>query len=459
MAYADKKSILRRREWMAQGLLQASKKSFWAGYTGKSQSSLFHQVKLGDSQSGFTLIFDARGNLTDEAIADRAQAWGKGEKKRVFSSSITLRRWRQVVDNGDKFDAIDIGHINLAEHGDSRALLADKVIRHKDQAWFDTLQGNLARPESTDGPGTVRYSGAPTHLYQFQNKRNSTNGLDNDGAYAFGYDEMTDLCTSLETGGKTWRFKKSGEDTYDSSDKFDEVKQPVYFDSEINRPPLEPYRNDGGMAMWMFVCDASVMNLLRKGDIFKTFAPQADVRGNDNMVFKGIIGSFQNLMIVQAPTYFGSESGNMWNKSYAEGIKGYDNKPDTEDSTVSFKQRNGTWQLSDSRIQNCGMRQYKIRGNKVLWQGMPEYDTVNTSDEIWSRALILGGNAGQIAWGKMPDYKYQASFDFGITSQSAVEYWFNLQKTKWNPELGGDYDDRKVTNIDWGCIPVDIRIA
>ena len=160
-------STLRRRKWMSQGLLQAASKSFWAGYAGSTSQAMLHRMKSSTGDGGHTIIFDARGNLVNEAIPDSKQAWGRGEQKKVFSSSLTLRMWRQVVDNGKRFDAIDIGHINLSEHGDSRALLADKVIRHKDQAWFDTFQGNLARPESTDGPGTTRWSGSPTHLYEF----------------------------------------------------------------------------------------------------------------------------------------------------------------------------------------------------------------------------------------------------------------------------------------------------
>ena len=299
----------------------------------------------------------------------------------------------------------------------------------------------------------------------------------------FGYDEFSDLCTSLETGGTTWAGMKSGANSTD-------LTTPFYYDGDLNRPPLESYRDSGGRAMWMFIGDAAVMNLLRKGDIFKDYGIHADVRGMDNIIFKGVISSFQNMIIVQAPTYFGSPADEMWNKTYSRGKFQRANKVSLTESENSFKLRNGTWQLSDSKIQNCGLRQFVVLRQKdgqlssagdalatggtvqsdltdgdVYWQGMPDYDRIianykrGSGYEVWSRALIIGGNAGQIAWGKMPDYKYQASQDFGITSQSAVEYWFNLQKTKWNPELGGDYDDRKYTNIDWGCIPVDIRIA
>ena len=481
MAYTNKSSTLRRRQWMDEGLLQAASSSFFAGYTGGSSDAVFHQVKTSDGKEGHTVVFSSRGNLIAASIPDREQAWGKGEKKRVFSSTITLRRHRQVVDNGDEFDAIDIGMIQLSKHGDSRRLLADKVIRWKDQALFDTLQGNIARPQGTDGPGTVDKSGAPTHFYQFAGVSNTgTGGLrfkssGTDGP-RFGYDELTDLCTSLETGGKSWG---GNHNEYAAADK------PAYLDSDIPRPPLEVFRGTKSKPMWMFLCDSSVMNLLRKGDLFKNFAPDADVRGMNNMVFTGMMAKFQNMVVVNAPTFFGSpNSEGLWDESKSRGVVS-----DIGSDYQGFRDINGTWQLSDTEIQACGMRQYLVvkdpdttdsnnlqtnqtaisalgdTDNVVVWQGMPYYDEVlktytrGTGYEVWSRALVMGGNAAQIAWGRMPEYKVKMSQDFDITSQSACEYWMNLQKTQWNAELGGDYTDRRVTMIDWGIIPVDIRIA
>jgi hypothetical protein len=70
---------------------------------------------------------------------------------------------------------------------------------------------------------------------------------------------------------------------------------------------------------------------------------------------------------------------------------------------------------------------------------------------------LLGQNAVQLAFGKMPDYKFQASTDFAIKSESALETWMECQKTILVPETAGDYAAAKVANMDWGVIAVDVQ--
>jgi len=98
---------------------------------------------------------------------------------------------------------------------------------------------------------------------------------------------------------------------------------------------------------------------------------------------------------------------------------------------------------------------------------MRQYDSVNTAwsgeaafaGAVYSRNLILGAGAMMLAFGKQPDYKFQVSEDFGIKSESAVEFWMDTKKTKLVAESGGDYKAAKKANLDYGVIPVDVKIA
>ena len=60
--------------------------------------------------------------------------------------------------------------------------------------------------------------------------------------------------------------------------------------------------------------------------------------------------------------------------------------------------------------------------------------------------------------GKMPDYKFQESQDFGIKSESALEVWMETRKTKLKAE-NKDYKQAKVADIDHGVVTVDVKVV
>ena len=103
-------------------------------YTGK-----IREISLG--KEGHTVTFDWDGNLSGKAIRGKNSAFGKGEQKKKFSDKITVERFRLVVDNGDDFDAVDIGDLSISHHGDSRNKLGDLFTRFKDQALFYAASG------------------------------------------------------------------------------------------------------------------------------------------------------------------------------------------------------------------------------------------------------------------------------------------------------------------------------
>ncbi len=188
------------------------------------------------------------------------------------------------------------------------------------------------------------------------------------------------------------------------------------------RAPLKPFRAIDGRPAWLFVVDAFTANKMRVDSTMQTLLSQGDMRGSDNRVWKGVLGRIGQLIIVEADTFFGTSN-------------------------------TGTG-LNATNIEVSGLRQYDATNSK--WSGQAGYDPAAASR--FSRNLILGAGALQLAMGKMPDYKYQASEDFGIKSESALEVYMETQKTVLKAE-NDDYTDAKIANLDFGVIAVDVKIA
>ena len=380
-------SDLVRKKWMREGLLQAASKSFWSPMTGSTKDAVVFQANNENSSEGHTVVFDYDGNLSGKAIKGKTTAYGKGEQKKKFSDKITVERYRLVVDNGDKFDGVNIGDLKINEHSDSRTKLGDLFVRFKDQSIFDAAQGNLTTNE--DGLQS------PSHII--------------DLGTTFTFDQLLDIEKTLMTSQG--------------------------FSTGSIRKPLEPYtyyKGDGGMygmePCWLMVIDAAMANLLRKNTAgYQTIVKDSDVRGQNNRNLKGVIGKIGHLMIVQADQFFGETAGT------APG-----------------------WGLDDSEIEIAGLRQYDgAAPASALWTGQTGFDY--GSANLHSRGLILGAGGIQTAFGKQPDYKFQESQDFGIKSESAVEFWMESRKTNLTAE-NEVYKQAKVAAIDYGVIAVDVAV-
>lgn len=371
-------SDLKRKRWMREGLVQAASKSFWNTYSGNSKDAIVFQANNPNSGDGHTVVFDFDGNLVGKAIKGKDTAYGKGEQKRKFSDKLTVERYRLVVDNGDAFDAVDIGDLSISQHGDSRSKLGDLFIRFKDQSLFDAAQGLLGQ--------------APTH----------TIDLGTTFTYA-----------TLQTIEKTLKTSNG------------------YTTGGVRRP-LDAFRANGTQKpIWLFVIDSAMKTILMQDTTavngFATIMAQADVRGNNNRMIDGIIGQVGNLLIVEADQFFGTTDG----------------------TTLG-------WGLDDSEIEIAGLRQYAGADPATApWTGQSTFDYAHAN--LHSRGIILGAGALQCAFGKQPDYKFQASQDFGIKSESAVEFWMESRKTKLLAE-NTDYTAAKIANIDYGIVAVDLEV-
>lgn len=367
-------SDLKRRKWMREGLVQATSKSFWSPMTGSSKDSVVYQVNNSSADAGHTVVFDFSGNISGKAIKGKDTAYGKGEQKRKFSDKITVDRYRLVVNNGDEFDGVDIGDLSITQHSDSRSKLGDLFIRFKDQALFDTAQGN--------------YKAAPTHTI--------------DLGTTFDFNTLLDIERILKT---SQGFTTGG-----------------------IRRPLDPYKVNGDEPVWLFIIDSAMANKLRADTSgYQTIVRSGDVRGDRNRNIKGVIGKLGALMIVEAGQFFGFTDG----------------------STTG-------WGLDDSEIEMAGLRQYDgTNPATALWTGQEGFDYNST--DLHSRGLIIGAGALQLGMGKMPDYKYQPSQDFGITSESACEFWMETQKVNLKAE-NTDYKSAKIANLDYGVVAVDLQV-
>ena len=383
-------SDIERKKWLREGLVQSASKSFWGPYTGNSSNSIVYQVNNEGAGDGHTVVFDYSGKISGKAVKGKDTAYGKGEIKRKFSDKITVERYRIPVDNGDRFEGVNIGDLSINEHSDSRSKLSDLFIRWKDQMIFDAAQG--------------AYGDAPTHIYNL--------------GTTFTYNNLLSIETALKTGKGFFSPSATGALTTTAAGR---------------RAPLEPFRLDGGEAVWLFIVDSFMANLLKASSGYQTIVIGADVRGNNNRTISGTIGKLGSLLIVEAQDFFG----------YTEGT--------------------GSFTLDDSEVEIAGLRKYTTDGTidattpLTGWEGQVDYETDSaTAAKLMSRGLIMGQGAIQTAFGKMPDYKFQESEDFKITSQSAVEFWTEVKKTNLKLEGGSVYKAAKITGLDYGVVAVDI---
>jgi len=278
-------SDLVRKAWMAEGLLQKSATSFWAPYKGKSFDSIVMVENDISASKGHTVVFDFDGNLSGRPVKGNTTAKGKGEQKKKFSDKLTVSDYRYVVDNGTKFDGVEIGDLSINEHSDSRSKLADLWVRSEDQAFFD-----LGQQEAEFGLSFA--------------------------AGAFNLDAVLKIEQAVKTG--------TGFSTTPAG--------------ITRRLPLKPFALQGGEAVWIIVLDVAAKAAFLKQAGAGAVLQTADVRGNDNRLIKGVIGKIGNFLFVEAPTFFGETVG-------AITTNGYYNYENTGVEAAGLRQKDaaGKW--------------------------------------------------------------------------------------------------------------------
>lgn len=364
-------SDLIRKKWMREGLIQASAKSFWSAYKGTTKDSIIMQANTDTADSGHTVVFDMDGNLSGRPVKGNTTAKGTGEQKKKFSDKVVVEDYRYVVDNGTKFDGKEIGDLSINEHSDSRSKLADLWVRSSDQAYFDLGQQGA---EFGINLGTT-----------------------------FTFDQFLDIERVVKDG--------TGFTTTPSG--------------ITSRMPLTPFMTADGRPIWLMVVDVAMKNMLLKSTGAQQMFREADIRGNENRLFKSVLGKVGNFVIVEGGSFFGTTTGSIL--------------------------ENGYYAYNNTGVEIAGMRKYDVDTSK--WSGETGFDQANT---LKSRGLILGAGAFQLGMGKMPDYKYEAT-DFEKFSESAMEVWCGAKNTKLFAE-NSDYSKAKVAGYNYGSIFIDVQV-
>jgi len=181
------------------------------------------------------------------------------------------------------------------------------------------------------------------------------------------------------------------------------------------RTILKPYKLEDGTRKYILMIDANQSAQLALDEDFQRVISQADVRGADNTLIRGVLGTFRSFIIMEVDGFMGTSSSRL---------------------------------LGKSRVELAGLRQIDSNGFVTGEEGFEASGAV-----VASRAVVMGRTALQQAFGLQPRYSHE-EVDYGITSGSAIEVWTNIQATIYSAE-NGDYDDAKIAGYQFGLVGVD----
>lgn len=388
-AVVGKDSGLIRKKWVQEGLILKKSQSFMTPYTGMSMDNIVYQRNDLSKQDGHEVEFQFDGNLIAAAVEGKETAFGTGEPKHLYSSNIRVKRVRTTADLGDTFDAINISSRYLSEFTHTRNLLADKWTRMKDQALFDVGQLTASHRIVRD---------------------------------TLGFDDLARIQTAISTG--------IGLQTMDDATK-----------KAAARRPLSPFKLQNGEPIWLLILDELAAAKFQLDKATQNIIKDADVRGNENRLLRGVIGRIGRILVVSSPLFFGRTLNT---KKAGDFV--------TEQGYATFNR---------NEIEISGLRTFSVaqNDNKVVpkaWRG--EGAAVAATDKIYSRGLLLGAGAFQFAMGKEPDFMVQASEDFGIKKEACMEFYCGCKATRLYPESGDDYP-HPLSGMSYGIVAVDINVT
>jgi len=369
-------SELKRKSWLLEGLLQTKANSLFSGLRGSSSDSVIFVKTDLSKGAGHEVVFQFDGKATGAAKRGKARLRGNEEQKKLFSDKIRVERLRHGLDNGDEFDAIEVNNLNASQHGHSRGLLANWYIEQRDQAIIDAGQG-------------------------FLNSENLTHWISPSAA---------------NSAGITVADKMSYDFILDAEQV---IKDGIGFraDSKTDtRMPLEPVTIEGGQKKFIWFIDSSMSRQMRQDADMKSIFSQGSIRGANNEIIKGAIGTLGIFLFVELPTYMG--------KVEDRGMYG-------------------------TNVEVVGLRKYNVATGKYSGE-----TGANAAGVVSMRSFIVGKKAFQEAFGKMPDYKFKSSDDYDIDTGSAIELYAKTQKCILAAE-NGDYNEAVAAGYNFGVIGVE----
>jgi len=370
-------SELPRKGWLLEGLIQAKATSIFAGFRGGSSDAMIFVKTDMSKSSGHEVVFQFDGKASGAAKRGKARLRGNEEQKKLFSDKIRVERLRHGLDNGDDFDAVEVNNLNTAQHGNSRGLLSNWYIEQRDQAIIDAGQGFLnneklthwVRPNNRATPGAITSADTMSYDFILETEQSIKDGM------GFAADSKTQT-----------------------------------------RFPLEPVYLAGGEKRFVWFIDSSMARQMRQDTEMKSIFTGGDVRGSDNSLIKGVIGSLGIFLFVELPTYMG--------KVIDRGMYG-------------------------TEVEVVGMRKYNVATDKYSGE-----TGALDSGIVTMHSFIAGKKAFQEAFGKMPDYKFKSSDDYDIDTGSAIELWAKTQKCILAAE-GEDYNEAIIAGYNFGIIGVE----
>jgi len=324
-------SDLIRKQWVMEGLIQKSATSFWAPYKGSSFDSIVMTANDVSASKGHTVVFDFDGNLSGRPVKGNTTAKGTGEQKKKFSDKLVVSDYRYVVDNGTKFDGVEIGDLSINEHSDSRAKLADLWVRSEDQAFFDLGQQGAEF-------GMAYASGA------------------------FDLDAVGEIEQVVKTG--------TGFDTH-----------PIGI---TKRLPLKPFKLANGEPVWLFVIDVAIKRAFMKNT--QGVLQTADLRGNDNRLLKGVIGKIGNFVFVEAQTFFGETVGDILTNGYYN----YENTGVEMSGLRQYDGTNSAW-TGEKNFSSATVSRGLVLGAGAFQKAngmMPDYKYESTDFDKFSESCL-----------------------------------------------------------------------
>ena len=390
----DYNSELVRKNWLMEGLIGSKNKSVWDPLIGKSPDSVVYQCTDEGAGDGNIVVLDYSGKMSGEGRVGNERVFGTGEVHKKYSSKVEINEIWYSIKNGSKFEGKAVGDLSSTEHGYSRTKLSDYYQRVKDQWLFDAGQGFLARTQGVlPNDASIEYAGN-THVIR-PNDRSTRSAFQSTDVMDYSF------LLRLEAIARTGSGCTLGG----------------------TRRPLDPYIDNNGNPIWLLMVDAWQAMQLRNSSQIINLLGQADIRGDSNRLIKGQIGKIGSLLIVEAPIFLGTSSAKTIGK---QGV---------EVSGLRTLDEVGTWSST-----------YTSAGTPISQTG-----------KVASRGLLMGANALQFALGQQPDYKYQASEDFGRTSESAMQIFAGVQKTRLVTE-STDFKQATVGGIDANIIAVETYV-
>jgi hypothetical protein len=192
------------------------------------------------------------------------------------------------------------------------------------------------------------------------------------------------------------------------------IKTGIGYTVGSRRSPMKPFKLADGRKVWLLVLDAFQIADLLEDEKFQRIYQHAEVRGIDNALISHNVTQVGSFVIVEASTFAGMSINN---------------------------------KLFKTAVEIQGLRTIDEHG---VFSGTGKAHT----GKVASRGLVLGAGAFQLGMGHTPDYKFQESQDFGITSESAVLLTMQADKCRLTAETE-DYKEAKVANMDYSVAVID----